>query len=106
MTNPGNKKYAHPISQAFGRILRDYGLTEKYNGWMVVTKWAEIVGAEIARQAQAERYEDGTLYVVVDNAAWRQQLAMKHDELLHKIKSYPFGYVIKQLRLHGRRKGF
>ncbi|UCD63323.1 MAG: DUF721 domain-containing protein [Candidatus Zixiibacteriota bacterium] len=94
-----------PLSGALGRVIKSAGLTDKYHGWMVVTQWAKIVGPDLARVARPERYDDGTLIVAVPDASWRQELSMKQDELLEKIRSHPYGKSITRIRLIQGGKG-
>lgn len=105
MTGQTNRNKITPIGGALRRILRDRNLLEDYDGWMVVSRWPEIVGDEIARKAKAEKYEAGVLFVSVDDNSWRQELSMRYDEIMEKIRSFEFGTAIKQMRLSGRRKG-
>ncbi len=100
----GNRR-PEAISSVLTGVLRSLGLTEQYNGWLVVERWPEIVGDAIARVSQALRFEDGVLYVAVNDAAWRQELAMKQEALLEKIKSLPYGRAIDQIRLVRGEKG-
>lgn len=100
MDNNGNKKIKPQlISGVIGKIMSSFGLSKTYNGWMVVEKWSEIVGKELAQRSKAIRFEDGVLYVAVTDDAWRQEISMKSDEIISQINSYPFGRSIKQIRL-------
>ena len=102
--NKKEKIQPQPISGIIGKILSSFGLSNNYHGWMVVTKWQEIVGDELANRAKAVRYSDGTLFVTVEDDAWRQEISMKTDEIIDQIKSYPFGRVINDIRLIKNRK--
>lgn len=88
-----------PISGVIGKIMSSFGLSKTYNGWMVVEKWADIVGKELAQRSKALRFEDGVLVVAVLDDAWRQEISMKSDEIITQIHNYPFGRSIKQIRL-------
>ena len=94
------------FSGVLSGLMRSLGLSGSYNGWLVVTNWPGIVGAAIAEKAEAVRYEDGLLYVAVRDASWRQELAMRQQELLDKIHSFPYGKSVKEIRLVQGRKGF
>ena len=94
------------FSGVLSGVFRSLGLAGSYNGWLVVTRWPQIVGEAIAEKANAIRYEDGSLYVAVRDASWRQELAMRQDELLKKIHSFPYGTSVKEIRLVHGRKGF
>ena len=93
------------IAGIIDRVIKGTGLSRDYNGWMVVTNWADIVGASIARVATAERFEDGCLEVAVADSAWRQELSMQQAELLKKIHSRPYGTVVTRIRLVQGGKG-
>jgi predicted nucleic acid-binding Zn ribbon protein len=81
------------------------GLSKSYHGWQVVAQWSEKVGEQIAKRAKAIRFEDGVLYVSVEDASWRQNLAMEIDNILTAIHKYPFGRVVTHVRLTGIERG-
>ena len=93
------------ISGVIKKILKSFGLTKDYNGWMVISNWEEIVGEAIARVAKPELFQDGCLYVAVEDASWRQELAMKKEAILNKIHSYPYGDSVKDIHLVRSMKG-
>ena len=66
---------------------------------MMVSKWPKIVGEHYSRRSRAFRFADGVLYVAVEDAAWRQQMAMDTEKILKIIHAYPNGRVVKSLRL-------
>ena len=100
-----SKKHPKEISGVIGKLIHSLGLTSRYNGWTVVAKWPEIVGNEIANQAKAIRYHEGTLYVAVPDSAWRQQLSMQVESLRDKIRGLPYGKSVKEIRLVQGEKG-
>ncbi|HDL02183.1 MAG TPA: DUF721 domain-containing protein [candidate division Zixibacteria bacterium] len=97
--NDHKKNKPQPISGVIGKIMSSFGISKTYHGWMVVEKWSEIVGKELAQRSKAIRFEDGILYVAVTDDAWRQEISMKSDEIISQIHSYPFGRSTKQIRL-------
>ncbi len=101
----GNRKSTKTMSSVLSGVLHSLGLAEQFNGWLVVDRWPEIVGPAIAHVSRAIKYEDSVLYVAVDDSAWRQELAMKQESLLEKIKSFPYGHTVKQIRLVRGEKG-
>jgi predicted nucleic acid-binding Zn ribbon protein len=86
-------------------VIGSLGLEKSFDGWSVVTKWPEIVGEQIAKRSKAVRFDDGILYVVVEDSSWRQNLALQMDDLMAAIKKYPCGKVIKQVRFIGSERG-
>ncbi len=97
--NAQKNKKPQPISGVLGKVMSSLGLSKTYNGWMVVEKWPQIVGKELAKRSKAIRFENGILYVGVSDDSWRQEISMKSDEIISQIHSYPFGRSIKQIRL-------
>ncbi len=93
------------ISGVLDRMMRGLGLSRQFDGWQVVANWPEIVGPAIAERAIAERYEDGTLYVSVEDDVWRQQLSMQIESILKDVYTRPYGKAVRQIRLQRGRKG-
>jgi len=88
-----------PISGLIDKVMGNLGLSQSYRGWQVVTLWPEIVGEYYAARSRAIRFSEGVLFVAVEDAAWRQELAMQVDEVLKKIHKYPFGRAVSRIRL-------
>ena len=101
------KKKSKPtqIANILESVVSSLGLTRCYKGWQVVTKWEEIVGEYNAKHAPAFKFDDGVLYLEVEDAAKRANLSMQQEEFMEKIHTYPFGRVVKQLRFVSGRKG-
>ena len=86
-------------------VMGSLGLRNRYYGWLVVQKWPEIVGEQIARRSEAFRFDEGTLYVAVADSVWRQEMSMQLENILREIHSLPYGRAIKQVRLVQGKKG-
>lgn len=99
------RKAPKPIAGVIEKVVKSLGISKSYHGWLVVTKWPEIVGEQITRVAKAVRFDDGVLYVAVPDPSWRQNLAMETESILRKIRSYPYGRVVTQLRFIQGKKG-
>jgi len=93
------------VSGVVGQVISSLGLTRNYYGWLIVSKWPEIVGEHYARKSQAFRFEDGVLYVAVEDASWRQMMALDNDKIMNIIRGQPHGRVVKELRLVWGKKG-
>ena len=94
-----NRKSPAPIAGIVDGIIASLGLTRRYHGWMMVSRWPEIVGEYYARRSRAIRFADGVLYVAVEDASWRQQMALDTEKILKIIHAYPNGRVVSSLRL-------
>jgi predicted nucleic acid-binding Zn ribbon protein len=80
-------------------LITSLGLAQRYYGWLMVSKWPEIVGEYYALKSRAFRFDEGTLYVAVEDSSWRQQMAMDTEKILNIIHNCPHGQVVKDLRL-------
>lgn len=94
-----------PILGVVDRLVKALGISRVYNGWQAVTQWDQIVGEKIASVAKAIRFEDGVLYVAVEEAAWRQEISMRKNEILDEIHSKSWGKAVRQIRLLRGQKG-
>ncbi len=99
------RKTPKPIVGVIEKVVQSLGISKSYHGWLVVSNWPDIVGEQIARAARAVRFDDGTLYVAVPDAVWRQNLVMETESILRKIRSYPYGRAVRQLRFVQGEKG-
>jgi len=88
-----------------GRVIESLGLTSNYYGWLIVSKWPEIVGEHYARKSRAFRYEDGVIHVAVEDASWRQMMALDSEKILNIIRKQPHGRAVRELRLVRGEKG-
>ena len=68
--------------------LAHAGIADRVAQADVVVRWAELVGAGVARAARAESVSaDGTLYVRVASSAWRQELSLMTPEIMAKLNA-------------------
>lgn len=88
-----------PIEGVVDRLVKALGISRSYNGWQAVTQWDQIVGENIANVSKAIRFEDGVLYVAVEEATWRQEISMRKDEILNEIRLKSWGKAVRQIRL-------
>lgn len=108
MTKYGpSKRRSQPLAMGgiMEKIVGSLGLSSNYYGWLVVSKWPEIVGEHYARNSEAIRFADGVLYVAVPDASWRQMMALDADKILKIIREYRGGAAVKELRLVWGKKG-
>lgn len=60
----------------------------RMKNWVVVEKWAEIVGKRIAQHTKATAVDTDRLYVEVDNPVWQSHLFLMKKTILNKIKEF------------------
>jgi hypothetical protein len=64
----------------------------------IATAWAEIVGADIARNSQPVKIERGTLFIMTTSGAWGQQLTFLADGVLTAVRERAPQTAIARLR--------
>ena len=67
-------------------VLSQKGYLNICKEYAVFHKWASIVEPAFAAVTKCEKIENGTLYVKVKTAPWRQDAAYMKDTLLTKIQ--------------------
>ena len=92
-------KEPSPLKGILGQILSSLGRKGEFDGWRMVELWPEIVGPEIARYARAVRFIEGSIIVVIEKDAWRQELEMQREHILRKIWSFPGGTAVRKIVL-------
>jgi len=60
-----------------------HGLFADFQLW---NRWDEIAGHMIAKNAQPEKWRNGTLTIRVKNSSWVQELGFMKQDLLEKIR--------------------
>jgi predicted nucleic acid-binding Zn ribbon protein len=97
-----SKSQLGTIEQTFSGVIQSLGIARRYAGWQVVEHWSEIVGDAVAKAAKAVGYTDGTLYLEVPEAVWRQELQAQIETLLARIHAHPGGRAVTNIRfVHG-----
>ncbi len=97
--NPGKvKKQPEPFSIALDKFVHQIGITKKMKQFSVITSWPEIVGEQIARVTEADRMENGILFVKTLTAPWRNELTMRRMEIMEKVNAAAGSKVVKEIR--------
>jgi len=83
---------------ALDKFVHALGIMKKMKQFSVITSWAEIVGEQIARVTEAERIENGILFVKTATAPWRNELTMRRLEIMEKVNAAAGSKVVKEIR--------
>lgn len=95
--SPG-KSQPKSIGSAIQDLAKHLGLEKNLEEYQVITSWQDIVGEQIAKISQAQRMENGVLFVGVSTAPWRAELSMKRIEIMQKINGMLGKNVVKEIR--------
>jgi predicted nucleic acid-binding Zn ribbon protein len=87
------------VGEVLDRYLKRSGLAERVEQARVVTGWAGLVGAQIARVAAAvELTKDGTLKVRAQSSGWAQELSMMEPEIIRLVNRGSRKPAVKRIR--------
>lgn len=80
-------RHISDVGGALSGALDRYGLTRALHERAIFLRWEEIVGAAIANNSEPTRFRNGTLWVHVTDAAWRQELSGMRSDLARRINA-------------------
>lgn len=83
---------AHPderdpqsLDTAIGRFVADQGWGAELRVHGVFSRWAALVGEEVAAHAKPESFHDGRLLIRTDSTAWATQLRLLAPTVLRRF---------------------
>jgi predicted nucleic acid-binding Zn ribbon protein len=85
------------LKDALNRQIQRLGIGRRLAGGRVLACFDEWVGPQIAAKAHAESLVEGTLTVVVPDAAWRQELVMQKEQLKERLNAAAGEKVIGEI---------
>jgi predicted nucleic acid-binding Zn ribbon protein len=88
---------AESIGAIIKQWLRANGLEDKVQESSVPNYWVEIVGESVAKHAQVERVDKGKMFVRVESAVWRNELAMRREEIRQKVNQHFGAEIVKEV---------
>jgi predicted nucleic acid-binding Zn ribbon protein len=90
-----------PLGRLASRLAANRGWTGRLAGGQVISRWASLVGADVAEHTEAVALADGELTVRADSTAWATQLRLLQRQLLAKIAAEVGDGVVKRLKVQG-----
>jgi len=83
---------AHPddrdpqtLDSTVGRLVSDQGWATELRVHGVFTRWASVVGENVAAHVTPESYADGRLVVRTDSTAWATEMKLLAGNLVHRL---------------------
>lgn len=73
------------VGDVFGRLIRDRGWSTPVAVGSVLTRWAELVGPDIAQHCRPESFENSVVRVRTSSTAWATQLRLMGPMLLSRF---------------------
>lgn len=87
-----------PLGQVFGQLFRDLGIDKAIRQNMAVSRWDEVVGERISQVSQAQRIENGVLFVRVESPVWRNELVFMKNNLIENINTALKSNIVKDIK--------
>ncbi|MDO5731389.1 DUF721 domain-containing protein [Corynebacterium sphenisci] len=102
---PRVRRYRRTDPQPLGTVLirqiLDRGWAPQMARGMILTRWPEIVGEELAAQVRIDSFDEGTLLLRASSTAWATQLRYLQDRILARIAEEVGDGVVTRLRIIG-----
>jgi len=92
------KSYPTLIRGTIEGLLDRLDLRDRVLEGQACKAWSEVVGGSVARRSAAERFADGTLFVVVESPAWHAELGFIRGEILGKLEEILGKRIVTNLR--------
>jgi predicted nucleic acid-binding Zn ribbon protein len=97
----GDSRDPQPLSSAVSDLLADQGWTEQTATADVLSRWAEVVGADLAEHVRPEGFHEGELVLIADSTTWATQVRLLLPQV-HKTLDAALGRgVVTKITIHG-----
>lgn len=73
------------LDSTLGKLVADQGWGTELRVHGVFTRWASVVGDEVAQHVTPETYSDGRLVVRTDSTAWATQMKLLAGEVVRRL---------------------
>ena len=73
------------VANIIDRVMKNLGLSRRYNEQKSILFWDDIVGERISKKAKPLYARDGKLVVEVENSTWMNELQFLRMEILEKL---------------------
>ncbi|KGE15230.1 MULTISPECIES: DUF721 domain-containing protein [Sphingobacterium] len=81
------------IKEAVEKWIEVYRLRSKFDESSIVTAWPKIIGSAIANRTQKIYIHDKKLFVRVESAVIKNELAMMRRQIIGRVNEY-VGHVV------------
>ncbi|MDO5499459.1 MAG: DciA family protein [Propionibacteriaceae bacterium] len=89
------------VGGIFERLIRDRGWSTPVAVGSVLTRWAELVGPEIALHCRPESFENSVVRVRTSSTAWATQLRLMVPHLLDRFDAELGSGVVTRIEVAG-----
>ncbi|MCK4538881.1 MAG: DUF721 domain-containing protein [Candidatus Krumholzibacteria bacterium] len=80
-------------------VFKAMGLESRMEAVRLRAEWVEVVGKVVASRCRPGDIREGTLFVMVENNVWMQEIRFHQDRILRRIRERFPGLGVKGIRL-------
>ncbi len=84
------------IKQAVDKLLDVYRLRRKFDETSIVTAWPDLIGKAIANRTQQIYIKDKKLFVRVESAVIKNELAMMRKQIIGRVNEFVGTVVVEE----------
>lgn len=96
---PGRSDEPRPLRDSLAEVTADLGLPEPDALTLLIDRWNDLVGADIAPHCRLTSLRAGVLRVTVDSAPRATQLRYLENELVERSTAMLGPGVVRELRV-------
>lgn len=89
------------VGDVFGRLVTERGWSSPVAVGSVLSRWDELVGADIGLHCRPESFENAVVTVRCDSTAWATQLKLLTPALLQRFEQALGPGIVTSLRVAG-----
>ena len=87
------------IGEALQEWLKRYRLQRGFNDANVLQAWDAVLGPSIAKQTLKKKFQNGVLFVQLENSVVRDQLLMVRTKIVASLNEHLGRNVVKEVQL-------
>lgn len=103
MTEPEFRKGGlSPAGKVLGEVLSRLGLERRWKEHNLLSKWASVVGTQVAAATRTEGIRDGVLIVLCKSSAWANELSLYKDQIVARLNAIAGEQLVRDIRFSTR----
>lgn len=85
------------VSNIIDKVMRNLGLTKRYNEQKAVLIWDKVVGQQVLEKTKPLYARNGKLVVEVENSAWMNELGFLKPKIITKLNKELKDWIIEDI---------
>ncbi|MBA7616584.1 MAG: DUF721 domain-containing protein [Candidatus Cloacimonadota bacterium] len=85
------------VSNILDKVMKNLGLSKRYNEQKSILFWDEVVGQRISEKTKPLYAKNRKLVVEVENSAWMNELLFLKSEIIEKLNKKTGKWIIEDI---------